>query len=51
MRSGHRWEDNIKMDLTEMGRSGIDWIYLAQIRNYWRVLVNKVMNVLVLVKF
>ena len=38
-----RWEDNIKMDLWEVGRSG-DWMELAQDRERWRVLVNTVMN-------
>jgi hypothetical protein len=37
-----RWEDNIKMDLREIGWGGIDWIYLAQDRDYWRALVNAV---------
>ena len=39
-----RWEDNIKMDLQEVGFGGMDWIELAQDRNRWRVLVNAVMN-------
>ena len=39
-----RWEDNIKMDLQEVGCGGMDWIELAQDRNRWRVLVNAVMN-------
>jgi hypothetical protein len=38
-----RWEDNIKMDLQEVGW-GMDWIELAQGRNRWRALVNAVMN-------
>ena len=38
-----RWEDNIKMDLHEMGCEGMDWIELAQDRDRWRVLVNAVM--------
>jgi hypothetical protein len=38
-----RWEDNIKMDLEEVGW-GMDWIELAQDRDRWRVLVNAVMN-------
>jgi hypothetical protein len=37
-----RWEDNIKMDLREIG--GMDWIDAAQDRDRWRVLVNTVMN-------
>jgi len=39
----HRWEDNIKMDLQEVGW-GMDWIDLAQDRDRWRVLVNAVKN-------
>jgi hypothetical protein len=29
----HRWEDNIKMDLKEVGLGGMDWIDLAQVRD------------------
>jgi hypothetical protein len=36
--------ENIKMDLTETGWSGMDWIDLAQDRSQWRALVNTVMN-------
>jgi hypothetical protein len=36
--------DNIKMDLTEIGWVGIDWIDLAQDKDQWRALVNTVMN-------
>jgi hypothetical protein len=39
-----RWVDNIKMDLREIGWSGMDWIDLAQDRDQWRALVNTVMN-------
>jgi len=39
-----RWEDNIKMDLQEVGYRGVDWIELAQDRNRWRALVSAVMN-------
>ena len=39
-----RWEDNIKMDLQEVGWGGRDWIELAQDRNSWRTFVNAVMN-------
>ena len=43
-RPRHRWEDNIKMDLQEVGREGMDWIELAQDSDRWRALVNAVMN-------
>jgi len=39
-----RWEDNIKMDLQEVGCLGMDWLDLAQDRDRWRALVNAVMN-------
>jgi hypothetical protein len=39
-----RWEDNIEMDLQEMGWGDMDWIDLAQDRDRWRVLFNAVMN-------
>jgi len=38
-----RWEDNIKMDLQEVGCGGMDWIELAQDRDRWRTLVTVVM--------
>ena len=38
------WEDNIKMDLQEVGCGGVDWIELAQDSCRWRALVNAVMN-------
>jgi len=43
-RPRRRWEDNIKMDLQEVGCGGIDWIDLAQDRDRWRTLVTAVMN-------
>ena len=39
-----RWEDNIRMDLQEVGCGGMDWIELAQDRDRWPALVNAVMN-------
>jgi hypothetical protein len=43
-RPKHRWIDNIKMDLREIGWAGMDRIDLAQDRDQMRVLVNMVMN-------
>jgi hypothetical protein len=43
-RPWRRWEDNIKMDLQEVGCWGMDWIELAQDRDRWRALVNEAMN-------
>jgi hypothetical protein len=43
-RPRRRWEDNIKMDLREVGCGGADWIDLAQNRDRWRALVYTVMN-------
>ena len=43
-RPTRRWEDNIKMDLQELGCGGMDWIELAQDWDTWRALVNAVMN-------
>ena len=42
-RPRRRWEDNIKMDLQEVGGGG-DWMELAQDRDRWRALVNTVTN-------
>jgi len=43
-RPKRRWEDDIKMDLLEVGCGDTDWIELAQDRDRWRALVNAVMN-------
>jgi hypothetical protein len=43
-RPRRRWIDNIKMDLSEIVVSVVDWIGLAQDRYRWRALVNSVMN-------
>jgi hypothetical protein len=40
----HGWEDNIKVDLQEVGWGGMDWIDLAQDRDRWRALLIAVMN-------
>jgi hypothetical protein len=39
-----RWEDDIKVDLLEVGCGGMGWIDVAQDRNRWRARVNVVMN-------
>jgi len=41
------WENNIKMDLQEVGCGGIEWIELAQFRDRWRTIVSALMNFLV----
>ena len=43
-RSRRRWEENINMDLQEVGCGGTDWLKLAYDRYRWRALVNTVMN-------
>jgi len=40
----HRWEQNIKMGLQEVGWVGMNWIDLAQDRDTWQVLVNTARN-------
>jgi hypothetical protein len=43
-RPRHRWEDNIKMDVEEVGGGRGDWMELAQDRDRWRALVSTVKN-------
>jgi hypothetical protein len=43
-RPRRRWEDNIRMDLQEVGCGCVEWIGLAQDRDKWRALVSAVMN-------
>ena len=43
-RPRRRWDDNIKMDLQEVGRGCGDWMELAQDRDRWRALLSTVMN-------
>ena len=43
-RPRRRWEDNIKMDLWEVGGSCGDWMELAQDKDRWRALVSMVRN-------
>jgi len=47
-RTRRRWDDNIKMDLQEVGCGGMGWIELVQNRDRWRALVNAIMNLRVL---
>jgi hypothetical protein len=44
----HKWEDGIRMDLGEIGWQSVEWIQLAQDRDWWRAVVNMVMNLWVL---
>jgi hypothetical protein len=43
-RSRHRWEDNIKMGIDEIGINEGNWVDSAQDRDYWRALVNAAFN-------
>jgi hypothetical protein len=43
-RPRRRWDNNIKMDLREIGIDGTNWIQLAQDRVQWRAFVNTVLN-------
>ena len=43
-RPRHRWVDNVRMDLQEVGCGYMNWIGLAQDRDKWRTLVSAVMN-------
>ena len=43
-RPRHRWVDNIRMDLQEVGCGYMDWIALTQDTDMWRTLVSAVMN-------
>jgi hypothetical protein len=43
-RPKHKWEDNTKIDLREIGIDGVNWIQLAQDRVRWQTLVSTIMN-------
>jgi hypothetical protein len=43
-RRKRRWEDNIRMDLREIGWEDVDSIHLDQVRDQWQVVVNRVMD-------
>ena len=47
-RPNHRWEDNIKMDLEEIGIKAGNWVDSAQDWDYWIALVNVALNLRVL---
>jgi hypothetical protein len=47
-RRKYRWEDNIKVDLRDIGWGGMDWNDLAEDKDWWRAIVNTVMNLRVL---
>ena len=47
-RPRRKCEDNIRMDLEEMGINGGNWVDSAQDRDYWRVLVNAALNLRVI---
>jgi len=44
-RPRRRWEDNVKVDLHEVGCESRDWIDVAQDRDRWRAVVKAVMNI------
>jgi hypothetical protein len=43
-RPRRRWEDEVRMDLREIGLGDVDWIQLAQDRDQWQAVVSAVMN-------
>jgi hypothetical protein len=43
-RQRRRWVNYIKVDVRQIGRSGVDWVDLVQDRDQWRALVNTVIN-------
>ena len=43
-RPRRRWENTIRMDLEEIGINSGNWVDLAQVRNYWKALVNAALN-------
>jgi hypothetical protein len=47
-RPKRRWVDNIKMDFREIGWDPVDWIDMAQDRDQWRALMNKVLKLRVI---
>jgi hypothetical protein len=47
-RPRHRWEDEIRIEIREMGWRNVEWIQLAQDRHWWWAVVNTAMNLRVL---
>ena len=43
-RARHRWEDNIRMELKEIGINMRNWVDLSQDRDYWSALVDAALN-------
>ena len=43
-RPRHRWEDNIRMNLADVGIERMNWIQLAEDRNRWKAFVNATLN-------
>ena len=43
-RPSRRWEDNIRMDVKEIGINTRNWVVLAQDRDYWKALVNEALT-------
>ena len=46
-RPKRRWEDSIRMDLKEIGINTRNWVDSAEDRDYWKALVNSVLNLLI----
>jgi hypothetical protein len=43
-RARRRWEDSIRMDLREIGRKFVEWLYLVQVGDHWWALVNTIIK-------
>jgi len=48
VRARHKWEDNIRVDLREVGWENVEWMHLAQGRDQWWNHVNTIMNLQIL---
>jgi hypothetical protein len=47
-RPRHRWKDNIKMDLKEIGCKGVEWMHMTKDKDQWQAFENMVLNLWVL---